>query len=52
MSYDDDKAHLAELDKQYGKLYILAVVGKYQGAYVALDAQQNMVAIFGQRDLQ
>lgn len=52
MSYDDDKARLAELDKQHGKLYILAVVGKYQGAYVALDAQQNMVATFGQRDLQ
>ncbi|MDO4433162.1 MAG: hypothetical protein Q4B82_01085 [Alysiella sp.] len=53
MTYDDDKHILAELDKQYGenKVYVFAIMGKYQGAFVAMDAQLNVVRIFGQRDL-
>lgn len=52
MTYDDDKAALANIEQQHGKVNVFAVLGKYQGIYVALDAKRNIVATFGQRDLQ
>lgn len=51
MSYEEDKQALANLEKQHGKLYVFGVMGKYQGLFVAMDAQQNLRATFGQRDL-
>lgn len=51
MTYEDDKQALANLEKQHGKLYVFGVMGKYQGVFVALDEQQNLIATFGQRDL-
>lgn len=53
IAYDDDKQILAELDKQYGqdKVYVFTIMGKYQGAFVAMDEQLNVIRIFGQRDL-
>lgn len=51
MSYQEDKDKLAALEQEHGKLYVFAILGKYQGAYVALDAQLNLIAVFGQRDL-
>lgn len=52
MNYDDDKAALANIEQQHGKVNVFAVLGKYQGVYVALDAKRNIVGTFGQRDLQ
>ncbi|MDO4433624.1 MAG: hypothetical protein Q4B82_03480 [Alysiella sp.] len=51
LNYEDDKQTLADLEKQHGKLYVFGVMGKYQGAFVAMDAAQNLIATFGQRDL-
>lgn len=51
MTYEEDKQALAELDKAHGKLYVFGVMGKYQGMFVAVDAQQNLIGTFGQRDL-
>lgn len=51
MAYEDDKQALANLEKQHGKLYVFGVMGKYQGAFVAMDEKQNLIATFGQRDL-
>lgn len=51
LQYEDDKKALRELDKQYDKLYILSAMGKYQGVFVALDKDMQVVATFGQRDL-
>lgn len=51
MNYDEDKAALAAIEKQHGAVKIFAVLGKYQGIFVALDTQRNIVATFGQRDL-
>lgn len=52
MNYDDDKAALATIEQQHGKVKVFAVLGKYQGVFVALDSKRNIVATFGQRDLQ
>ncbi|XXQ68029.1 hypothetical protein ACKLNO_10540 [Neisseriaceae bacterium B1] len=52
MRYEDDKQHLVQLDKQYGQVYVMSVLGKYQGALVALDKDMKMIGVFGQRDLQ
>lgn len=52
MNYDDDKAVLANIEKQHGKVYVFSVLGKYQGVFVALNAQHEIVGTFGQRDLQ
>lgn len=51
MTYEEDKQALADLEKQHGKLYVFGVMGKYQGAFVAMDEKQNLIATFGQRDL-
>lgn len=51
LQYEDDKQTLKELDKQYGKLYILSAMGKYQGVFVALNKNIHVIATFGQRDL-
>lgn len=52
MQHEEDKQYLIQLDKQYGQVYLISVLGKYQGAFVALDKDMNMIDIFGQRDLQ
>lgn len=51
LSYDDDKTRLAEIEREHGKVYIFAVLGKYQGMYVAMNDKMEIVATFGQRDL-
>lgn len=48
--YAEDKASLATLEKEHGRLYIMKVLGKYQGVYVALDKDLNVIALFGQRE--
>ncbi|UYZ73676.1 hypothetical protein LP090_02895 [Moraxella bovis] len=47
----DDLAVLQSLEKQYGKLYILSVMAKYNGAYFALDEDFNLVAKFGEKPI-
>lgn len=49
--YAEDKNDFEALQKQHPQLYVLAVMGKYQGTYVALDSQMNLIAEFGRKDL-
>lgn len=51
MSYQEDKDTLATLEQQHGKLYVFGLMGKYQGIYVGLNEQMDLVATFGQKDL-
>lgn len=45
----NDKATLADLEKTHGKLYVVAVLAKYNGAYFALNPELQLVAKFGEK---
>lgn len=47
----EDKASLENLEKIHGKLYVLAVLAKYNGAYFALSPDLKFVAKFGEKPM-
>ncbi|WP_169798124.1 hypothetical protein [Moraxella oblonga] len=47
----DDKATLENLEKTHGKLYVIAVLAKYNGAYFALNQELQLVAKFGEKPI-
>lgn len=47
----EDKTTLENLEKTHGKLYVVAVLAKYNGAYFALDEKLQLVAKFGEKPL-
>lgn len=48
---DEDKATLADLEKTHGKLYVVAVLAKYNGAYFVFDANFQLVSKFGEKPI-
>ena len=44
-----DKAQLAALEKQYGKVFVMSTVGKYTGAYIILDKNFNYITKIGEK---
>lgn len=46
-----DKATLEHLEKTHGKLYVIAVLAKYNGAYFALNQELQLVAKFGEKPI-
>ncbi len=49
MKDEQDKAQLAELEKQYGKVFVMSTVGKYTGAYIILDKNLNYITKIGEK---
>lgn len=47
----DDLDTLQKLEQQHGKLYVLSIIAKYNGAYFALDKNLNLVAKFGEKPI-
>lgn len=47
----DDKVALDNLEKTHGKLYVIAVLAKYNGAYFALNQELQLVAKFGEKPI-
>lgn len=47
----EDKATLENLEKTHGKLYVIAVLAKYNGAYFVLDENLQLVAKFGEKPM-
>lgn len=47
----DDEATLENLEKTHGKLYVIAVLAKYNGAYFALNQELQLVAKFGEKPI-
>lgn len=49
MKDEQDKAQLAELEKQHGKVFVMSTVGKYTGAYIILDKNLNYLTKIGEK---
>lgn len=46
-----DKATLENLEKTHGKLYVIAVLAKYNGAYFVLNSELGLVTKFGEKPM-
>ncbi|MDI4483285.1 hypothetical protein E6P74_08150 [Moraxella lacunata] len=48
---DDDTQALQDIESKYGKVYIISLMAKYNGAYIALDENYTFVAKFGEKPI-
>lgn len=46
---NEDKQQLVTFEQQYGTVWVLAIMGKYTGAYIVLDKQFNYLGKIGER---
>lgn len=52
ISANADDAHaLQDIESKYGKVYIIGLMAKYNGAYIALDENYAFVAKFGEKPI-
>lgn len=47
----DNQKMLSEIDQRYHQPYVLAIMAKYNGAYIVLDKELNYLTIFGERPI-
>lgn len=47
----DDANALKQIEAKYGKVYVIGVMAKYNGAYIALDKDYRFVAKFGEKPI-
>lgn len=48
---NDDNVTLKAIEHQYGTVYVLSLMAKYNGAYIAIDKNYQFVAKFGEKPI-
>lgn len=47
----DDLSALQEIESKYGKVYVMSLMAKYNGAYIAVNENYQFVAKFGEKPI-